>query len=75
MTRKITGDKKDQDVNKNEVNFTGKITVEAQSQGIRVNLSMLNGEREDIKPLLGMDWLRQFNLTIRHIEMATTLTD
>ena len=32
-------------------------------------------EREDIKPLLGMDWLREFNWTIRHIEKTTRITD
>ena len=36
---------------------------------------MLNTERENIKPLLGMDWLRKLNWTIRHIEKSTTQTD
>ena len=36
---------------------------------------MLINEREDIKPLFGMDWLREFNWTIRHIEKTTTLSD
>ena len=36
---------------------------------------MLTTEREDIKPVLGMDWLRDLNRTIRHIEKTTTTTD
>ena len=36
---------------------------------------MLITERVDIKPLLGMDWLREYNWTIRHIEKWTTPTD
>ena len=63
MTRKVTGNKNYQ------------ITVEAPSQGIRINLSMLITSREDIIPLLGMDWLRRINLTIRHVKMTTTLID
>ena len=35
---------------------------------------MLITERQDIKPLLGMDWMREFNWTIRNIQ-NTTLTD
>ena len=60
--------RKYQDVNKNEVKFTGKITVKAESKRNRKNLSMLITEREDIKSLLGMDWLREFNCSIGHIE-------
>ena len=36
---------------------------------------MLITEPEDIKPLLGTDWLREINWTIRHIEKTTTPTD
>ena len=64
-----------QDVNKNEIEFTGKITVKAESRGIRKTLPMFNTEREEIKPLLGMDWLRELNWMIRHIEKTTTITD
>ena len=48
--------RKHQDVDKNEVEFTGKITVEAQGRGIRRNLSMLIAESENIKPLLGKEY-------------------
>ena len=63
------------DVNKNEAKFTVKITVEAETEGIRKNLSILITEREYIKLLLGIDSLREFNWTIRHIEKTTTITD
>ena len=63
------------DGNKNEVAFTRKITVEAESNRIKKNLSLLITERENIKPLLGMEWQREFNRTIRHIEKSTTPTD
>ena len=43
-------------VNKNEVKLAGKASVEAESRGIRKNLTMLIAEREDIKPLHGIDW-------------------
>ena len=42
---------------------------------MRKNISMLVTEREDIKPLLGMDWLREFNWTIRHIKKTTTTSE
>ena len=53
--------RKYQDVNENEVKFTAKITLESESRGIRKSLSMHITEREDIKPLLGMDWRRKFS--------------
>ena len=36
---------------------------------------MLITEQEDIKPLIGMDWLREFNWTTRSIEGTTTTSD
>ena len=56
--KKIPVTRKYQDVNKNKVKFTGKNTVEIESNGIRKNLSMLRTKREDIKPLHGMDCQR-----------------
>ena len=64
-----------QEVNKNEVKFRERITVEAKSKEIIKNLSKLNTEREHIKPSLGMECLREFNSTKRHIEKTTKLTD
>ena len=50
--------KKYQDVNKKEVKLAAKITVEAEKEEITKKLTMFITERGDIKPLLGMDWLR-----------------
>ena len=36
---------------------------------------MLITEREDFKPLLGMDWIREINWIIRYFDQKTTLTD
>ena len=69
----VTG--KYQDVGKNAVNFNGKITMHDKSEGNRKNLSLLTTEREDIKLLLGMDWLRKIRRTIRHIEESLTSND
>ena len=60
---------------KSEVKLAGKVTVEAESEKVRKNLTMLITEREDIKPLLGMDWLGELNGTTRNIERSTTITD
>ena len=70
--------RKHQDVNENEVKFTAKITAKAESTEIRVQKKSLTKpitEREDLKPLLGMDWLRDFNWTIQNIDSTTTTTD
>ena len=67
--------KKYQDVHKNGVKFVGRITIEAKSRGIKFNLPRLITEREDIKPLLDMDWLRDFNWTLRNSETTTTITN
>ena len=63
------------DVSSNEVKFAGKLTVEAQSWGFRKNITKLITKRENIKLLLGMDWLRQVIWTIWNIESLTTFTD
>ena len=63
-----------QDLIKNEVNFTGKIAVGAESRGIRKNVPILITEGEDIKSLLGMNWPLEFIWTIRHIEKTMTIT-
>ena len=38
-------------------------------------LPMLSAEREDIKPILGMDWQRDLNRTIQRVEKSTTPTN
>ena len=67
--------KKYQDVNWYEVLITGKNTVEGESKGIRKNMSKLITEREDFKPLFGMDWLWEFCWTTQHTEKSTTPID
>ena len=67
--------RENQEIIKNEVIFAEKITVEAENGGIRKKLPILITEREDIKPLLGMDWLQKSNSTIRNIGSTTNLTD
>ena len=67
--------RKYQDVNKNGIKFVGKNAIEAKSRGINFNLPRLFTEREDIKPLREMDWLRDFNWTLRTIETTTTITN
>ena len=57
------------------MNFFGKITVEAENGGIRKTLNVFITEREDIKPFIGMDRLREFNEVIQKIEHATKKTD
>ena len=53
----ITDDKKCQDFKKNEVKFVGKLTVEVKNTGVGKNVTLLKTEREDLKSLLGADWL------------------
>ena len=64
-----------QDVNKNEIKFAKKTRVEVESKGFRQNSPMLITEREDIRPLLGMDWLQKFNWIIRNFQSTTTTTE
>ena len=57
--------RKYQDVHEKECSeFIGKRTVDAKKRRIRKIYIMLSTEQEDIKPLLGMDWLREFSWTI-----------
>ena len=57
-----------QDVNKNEANFFGKITVEADNRKNRTTLRMLITERDDSKRLLDLDWLPEFKWAIQNVE-------
>ena len=50
---------KNHDVNKNEVEFIRKIKVEAEKRRIWKKLTIFITEREDMKPLLGMDYVRE----------------
>ena len=58
-----------QDVNKNEVKFRGKIPVNIEYENNKQKMQLLITERNDITPLLGMDWLKKFKLTIGNIQL------
>ena len=55
-----------QDVNKSEVKFRGKIPVNIEYEKMEILIT----ERTDITPLLGMDWMKTFKLTIGRIQLA-----
>ena len=59
-----------QDVNKNEVKFRGKIPVNLEYENNKQKMEILITERTDITPLLGMDWMKKFKLTIGRIQLA-----
>ena len=56
-----------QDVNKNEVRFRGQIPTDIEYENNKQKMQILFTERNDITPLLEMDWMKKFNLTIRNI--------
>ena len=59
-----------QDVNKNEVIFRGKIPAKIEYENNKQKMEILITERTDITPLLGMDWMRTFKLTIGKLQMT-----
>ena len=59
-----------QDVNKNEVKFRGKIPVNLEDENNKQKMEILITERLDITPLLGMDWMKKFRLTIGKLQLA-----
>ena len=61
-----------QDVNKIEVKFRGKIPANIEYENNKQKMQILITERNDITPLLGMDWLKKFNLTIGNIRTEDT---
>ena len=56
-----------QDVNKNEVKFRGKIPANVEYENNKQKMQILITERNDITPLLGMDWMKKFKLRIGNI--------
>ena len=58
-----------QDVNNNEVKFRRHIPVDVEYEDNKQKMQILITERNDITTLLGMDWLKKFNLTIRSIRL------
>ena len=59
-----------QDVNQKEVKFRGKIPVNFEYENNKQKMEILITERTDITPLLGMDWMKTFKLTIGRIQLA-----
>ena len=59
-----------QDVNKNEVMFRGKFLVNVEYENNKQKKDTLITERTDMKPLLGMEWMKQFKLTIGEIQLT-----
>ena len=59
-----------QNVNKNEVNFRGQLPVIVEYENNKQKLEILITERTDMTPLLGMDWMKKFKLTISKIQLA-----
>ena len=61
-----------QEVNKNEVKIRGKIPVNIEYENNNQKMEVLITERADVTPLLGMDWMKRFKLTIGKIQLAET---
>ena len=53
-----------QDVNKNEIKFRGKIPVNIEYENNKQKMEILITESTDTAPLIGMDWMKTFKLTI-----------
>ena len=49
--------------------FRGKIPVDIEYENNKLKMQLLITERNDITPLLGMDWLKKFRLTIGNIRL------
>ena len=60
---------RNQDVNGNEVKFRGKLPVHIEYENNKQKMQLLITERNDITPLLEMDWPKKFRLTIGNIRL------
>ena len=60
------------DVNENEVKFRGKIPADIEYENNKQEMKILITERNDTTPLLGMDWMKQFKLTIGNIRVQNS---
>ena len=58
-----------QDVNKNEIEFMGKTWVTVEYNRTSTELPMLITKRNDITPLLEVNWLKQLPITINKITL------
>ena len=59
-----------QDVNKIEMKFRRIITVNVEYENNKQKMEILITERTDMTPLLGMDWMKKFKLTISKIQLT-----
>ena len=59
-----------QDVNKNEMKFWWKVPVNIEYENNKQKMEILITERTDITPLLGLDLMRKFKLTIGRLQLA-----
>ena len=59
-----------QDVNKNEIKFLGKIWADIDYNGKITKLPIIITQRDDITPLLGVNWLKQLPITINKISLG-----
>ena len=59
-----------QDVSRNEVKFREKFPVNSEYENNKRKTEIVITERTDITPLLGMDWMKTFKLTIGRIQLA-----
>ena len=58
-----------QDVSKNEIKFKGKTSVTVEYNKTSTKLPMLITKRDDIAPLLGVNWLKQLPKTKNKISL------
>ena len=49
------------------MNFGGKISTDIEYKNNKQKMQILITEIDDRTPLLGMDWMKKLNLTIRNI--------
>ena len=56
-----------QDVNKNQIKFQGRVWANIEYNGETKKLPIVITQRDDITPLLGVNWLKQLPITINKI--------
>ena len=57
-------------VNNNEVKFQEKIPEDKEYKSNKQKMDILITERTEKTPLLGMDWMKKFKLTIEKIQLV-----
>ena len=54
------------DVNKTEIKLLGKVWADIEYNGETTKLSLLIPRRNDITPLLGLNWLKELPIAIKN---------